>query len=467
MTFAQALAAILKTLGTISILLMIGTFLRAKVPIFQKLYIPASVIAGFIGLILGPNLLNIVKFSEDTMGVASALPNILIIPVLAAVPMGIKIGGVKKKDVLATGNDVVVLSFMEAGSFVGQMAIGCLITYICGMLGAKTFQSMGLELAMGFSGGHGTAASLGSSLEQLGDPFWEVAQGGAMTTATAGLVGGIIIGIVLINVAARKGYTTQIKTAAQTPKEMQVGLYPKGAECPSLGKQTTVSNSVETLSLHIGLLFIAALGGYTLASLAGGTGISLLTSLPTWLYAMIAMIILWALICLFKIDHLFDDTVKNKITGMLSDFLIAAAIMTIPVSIVATYWVTLAAVIVVGLIIHPLFTWFVCKKMLNVNWFEKSMGMLGANSGVYVTGMLLIKMTDPDLKSDALADYSLGYTVGSLAIMPIMAIAMVKAVEGGVVSVLQFTGLWTLIFFGAMFVVKFVVFGKKKNAQAV
>lgn len=462
MTFAEALAAILKTLGTISILLMIGTFLRAKIPVFQQLFIPASVIGGFIGLIFGPNLLDIAPFiSADNMAVASAMPNVLIIPVLAAVPMGLKLGGGEKKALVEKGNDMVVLSFITAGMFVGQMALGCLITAVCGALGAKTFHSMGMELAMGFSGGHGTAASLGSSLEQLGDPMWEVAQGGAMTTATAGLIGGIIVGIIMINYAARKGYTTQIKSAAQMPEEMRVGIYPKGSERPSMGPQTTVSNSIETLSLHLGLLLIASLGGYTLSSLGGITGISILASLPIWLYGMIVMVILWGLVCLFKADYLFDDDVKNKVTGLLSDYLITAAIMTIPLSVVATYWVVLLAMIVAGLILTPLVQWFICKKLLRTNWFEKSLGMLGTNTGTYVTGLLLIKMADPDLKTDALADYSMGYTIGSLVLTPVMAIAMVQAVEGGTLSVLTFSGISTIICFGAMFIVQRVVFGKK------
>lgn len=461
MTFAEALVAILKALGIISILLMIGTFLRAKIPVFQKLYIPASVIGGFIGLIVGPNLLDLVPFGENTMSIASALPNVLIIPVLAAVPMGIKFGSGGKKAILEKGNDMVVLSFLECGMFTGQMALGCLITLICGVLGAKVFSSMGMELAMGFSGGHGTAASLGSSLAQLGDPMWEVAQGGAMTTATAGLIGGILCGIILINYAARKGYTTQIKTAAQTPKEIQVGLYPKDSERPSMGPQTTVSNSIETLSFHLSLLFIASLGGYGISAVAPLTGLSILASLPVWLYAMIVMIFLWIFICLFKVNYLFDDGIKNKLTGLMSDYLITAAIMSIPVSIVASYWVVLLAVIVVGLILTPLAQWAVCKKLLSTNWFEKFLGMLGTNTGVYVTGMLLIKMADPNLKSDALADYSVGYTIGSLFVTPIMAYAMVLAVEQGTAATFAFTGIATLICFVAMFIVQRVVFGKK------
>lgn len=464
MTLSAALTAILKSFGVFSILLLLGSFLRAKIPFFQKLYLPACVIGGFIGLIVGPNVLNIVPFSEDTMTIASALPNVLIIPVLSAIPMCLKLRSDKGKSAgnpLLRSNDILVIAFLEAAFMMLQMAVGSGATLVCGAMGANTYDGMGLEMAMGFAGGHGTAASLGSTFEQLGSPWWEVAQGNAMMTATAGLIGGIILGIILINRAAKKGYTTQITSAAETSREMRVGFYQEKDAVPSLGKQTTVANNIETLTFHISLLFIASLGAYGLISLAKLTGISILTTLPTWLYGMIVMLILWVAVTALKLDYLFDEAVKNKLTGLLSDYLIVAAMMSIPISILADYWVVLLTVIVLGLIITPLVNWFICKKLLRTNWFEKSLGLLGANCGVFVTGMLLIKMADPDLRSDALNDYSMGYTIGSLMVTPFFGIAISTAVTKGTFSAFGFTSIVAIGFLAVMFVVQKITFGKK------
>ena len=38
----------------LGILLVIGTYLRLKIPFLKKYFIPASLIAGIIGLLLGP-----------------------------------------------------------------------------------------------------------------------------------------------------------------------------------------------------------------------------------------------------------------------------------------------------------------------------------------------------------------------------------------------------------------------------
>ena len=57
-------------------------------------------------------------------------------------------------------------------------------------------------LATGFYGGHGTAAAVGSAFESLG--CWDEALALGMTSATAGIIGGIIGGVSLINWATRK-----------------------------------------------------------------------------------------------------------------------------------------------------------------------------------------------------------------------------------------------------------------------
>ena len=43
---------LLKTMALVGTLLLIGTFLRAKVSLFQNLFLPDCVIGGIIGLIL-------------------------------------------------------------------------------------------------------------------------------------------------------------------------------------------------------------------------------------------------------------------------------------------------------------------------------------------------------------------------------------------------------------------------------
>lgn len=53
---------VLYDLGYLSFLLLLGVFLRKKVKFLQNIYIPASLLGGFCGLILGPQILGSVCF---------------------------------------------------------------------------------------------------------------------------------------------------------------------------------------------------------------------------------------------------------------------------------------------------------------------------------------------------------------------------------------------------------------------
>ena len=44
-------------LATLSVLLLLGMFVRKKVKFIQNLYLPVSLIGGFLGLLLGPQIL--------------------------------------------------------------------------------------------------------------------------------------------------------------------------------------------------------------------------------------------------------------------------------------------------------------------------------------------------------------------------------------------------------------------------
>ena len=46
-----------------SLLLIIAQFLRSHIKFLQMFYIPASVLAGLMGLVLGPQFLNVIPWS--------------------------------------------------------------------------------------------------------------------------------------------------------------------------------------------------------------------------------------------------------------------------------------------------------------------------------------------------------------------------------------------------------------------
>lgn len=70
-------------IGIISTLLLVGKLMRVKLKFMQKLFIPPSLVAGFLGLALGPNGLDVLPLSQN-MGTYAG---ILIAFVFGALPL--------------------------------------------------------------------------------------------------------------------------------------------------------------------------------------------------------------------------------------------------------------------------------------------------------------------------------------------------------------------------------------------
>ena len=51
-----------------SLLLVIAQFMRAKIKFLQMFYIPASLVAGILGLLLGPQFLDLIPWSGHPGG---------------------------------------------------------------------------------------------------------------------------------------------------------------------------------------------------------------------------------------------------------------------------------------------------------------------------------------------------------------------------------------------------------------
>lgn len=60
---SKILQELLKSTAFLGVLLLIGLYLRAKISLFRRFLVPASVIGGFLGLLLGPEVLGLTGYS--------------------------------------------------------------------------------------------------------------------------------------------------------------------------------------------------------------------------------------------------------------------------------------------------------------------------------------------------------------------------------------------------------------------
>lgn len=173
-----------------SILILVGQLLRATIKPLQALFIPSAMIAGIIGFILGPSVLNILPYSGNQGSYAGFLA-ILIFTIIGI--NGFDTQNVKGSEILKR-----VISFQlfrQVGYFM-QLGIPVLVTLlILCKLYPDLNPAFGILLASGFLGGHGTAAAVGDTLSKYG---WTDAPDIAMTFATIGILLGVIGGLILI-----------------------------------------------------------------------------------------------------------------------------------------------------------------------------------------------------------------------------------------------------------------------------
>ena len=432
---SQLLTQLLQALSLLSVLLLIGTFLRAKVKLFQSLYLPASVIGGFIGMIISPEILgrfSNYSISEEWIKTYSLLPGILSVPIFAAIPLGMFLNSSnnsnEKKSIKSLYPSKVLICFgLFRCAAMSQSAIG----YATNMFFSKInpqlnmYRTFGYELSAGFAGGHGLAAATGKLLEGFGIPQWEIAQGVALTTATIGLIGGIVFGIIFINLAVRKNKTKIIKRINDNAdKSMEVGYNKDINKQNSLGRETFLSSSIETITFHLAIIFTVCGIAYIVLNFVKKMNIAGLNVLPVWTYSMIIMFALNFIIKKLNLVWMVDAKVKAKIMGTLSDFAIVSAMTSLPIKAIINYIAPITVMCILGFIITYLLVFPLNSFFFKEDYsFERAIISWGTLTGVLITGMTLLKICDPEYKSPALSEFSLGFSLMSvtgLLIVPIL-----------------------------------------------
>jgi ESS family glutamate:Na+ symporter len=459
MTNAQ-LTQLLYCFCVLSAFLLLGALLRAFVPAFRKLFLPASVIGGFIGLLVGPVIWQEhgIPFPKEWLATWAALPGVLIVPVVASTPLGMKYGQSKKSG--KTSANVIKTFTIIFGVSVIQIILGLVVRQIFVNGGFDLYALFGYELAEGFSGGHGTAGVLGSYYKGLELSYWEIAQGVTTTTATFGLIGGMIIGIVAINVAARTGKTTILTNPGDIPEHMAKGFQADPSKQQSMGKETMLSSSIESLTFHLSVVLAGCGIAYVLMNLVKVYKVPVISQIPIWAYAIVVMFGVNFIVQKCGLSDLVDTKTKSRVASVCSDYAITAAIASMPVSAILQYIVPILALVIGGFLVTFIVVFGLCRVVFNDCQVERGVSIFGTNCGVFLTGLMLLKICDPDYKLPVLNDYSVGFSMTSVTgfILLPPTVAMMLNYSFGVNMLFQG---------GILLVVMLVLFGATKLSRGI
>lgn len=408
--------ALFSDFSIMAALLVVGVVLRAKVKLFQKFLIPASLIGGFIGLALGPNGYNVIPLS----GNLGTYAGILIVLVFAAMPIGDK----PTKQQLS-GPALGGMFLNVTGIAVLQYGVGLAFSlYLLNRIW-DLHPGFGLMLATGFYGGHGTAAAVGSVYKDLG---WNDALGLGMTSATVGIIGGIILGIIIINWGTRRGYTRYVGSPKDLPTDLRTGLIPP--ENQRVGGKITVSSiSIDPMAFHLALILLASLGGYYLSKYIAVLVPKLV--IPAFCLSLVfGFIIQFVAVKTGAIKYI-DRYSVSRISGVSTDFLIVAGVASVKISLVIQYLMPLLLLFGMGFLINWLWFIFVGGYSSEQDWFERNMMVFGHASGVVATGVLLQRVVDPELRSRGVEDSGIADIFNRPIIIALQVVPPILIANGG------------------------------------
>ena len=417
------MAVVLLSFCLLSVLLLVGKYLRVKIKLFQMLYLPSSVIGGLLGLglvysikywYIGDNIAlnagslnsNFVKIYDEIVREWSSIPGLLINLVFAALFLGVKLPSLRKIWNIG-GPQFIYGQIVAWGQYV--VGIGAVLFLLKPLFGVKDY--FGVIVPIGFEGGHGTAGGLTQTFEKFN---WAAGKDFGLAAATIGMISGISIGMILINWAIRRGYVTQIKGFKDQTSGQQKGIYESKAERPAAGWQTVHADSVDSLAFHASFVGVAIFIGYLLKQVLIALHfvapfwlqkLNILNSFPLFPLCMLGGLLVQVILNKTNKQILLDHQLMQRISGAALDFLVVAAVATIQLEVISKSLLPFAIICLFGIVWNVFCVLFVSRIILPNYWFERSIAEMGQSMGVTATGLLLLRTVDPNNETDAPAAF--------------------------------------------------------------
>lgn len=437
--------------GLISVLLLVGLFLRAKVSMFQRFFIPACITAGILGLILKE--LGVFTVSDDQLKLfAYHLFNITFISLgLTTRPDAPRSKEEKKKGF----RGVFTMGLLIAAVAALQFLVGGFLVVLLNLFGFNLFPTFGFLVPMGFEEGPGQALSIGQAWEGFG--FANAATIG-LSFAMFGFLVAIFVGVPLAGWMIHKGYTS--KKNFEVSSDFKTGIFSKDMDKESAGNLTTHSSAIDSLTVHSSLIGVVYLLTYGFVYL-------MQSFLPEDMAEMFwGFFFIWGLLLAFIIrnivekagaGHVLDNRLQSRITGWGVDLLIVTSILAISLAVVWDYIVPIMIMVIITAAVTLLFVFYIGKRIWQEHTSERIAGIFGMETGTVATGLVLIRLLDPNFITPAATDLAISSIVALpflFAMFNIMngpilfgwslefTLLIFAAIEIGVLAMLWVLGFW-------------------------
>ena len=359
---------------------------------FKKLILPASLIAGLLALLAGPEVLGhpisqlpILSgkvpeglIADKILKVWKEIPQYLITVVFACLFLGQKIPTYKQ----IVRHSLPNLTFGYTLAL-GQYLVGLFLAVLLLKPVFNIDVLAGALIAIGFQGGHGTVAGLQSSFSELG--FSDGTELG-MGMATIGIISAVVLGSVLSNLASKRN--NEIK--------------------PEVDQHSDSGDSHQTpITLQLGFVSLAILLGWiSLEGLKAVEGLlreneqsGVIQYIPLFPLAMLGGLVVQKAAEILHVAKWINPTQIRAISKLSLDMLVVAALGSLSLKLLANHLFPFLILATAGITYNLLIYFLVGGNLLGRNWKQRGLGELGQSMGTTAIGLILIQRKGQQSKS--------------------------------------------------------------------
>lgn len=391
--------------GWIGLCLLMGTILRYKVKFFQTLLLPSSIIGGLIGFFLinfglvgAPSSTGWITIQPASFGVITF--HLFVISLLGISLLRPEGNDKSQKKTFWKGAWWIACMFLLCFSL--QCLLGMGVFYIAAnMFGMDVNPVLGYLFGVGFTQGPGQAVAYGGIYETGGISN---AINIALAFAACGFFMCSFIGVPLAKYGIKKGWCANKDNEGLSP-EFLCGVMDIDNQKSSIANITHPCN-VESLGYHMAIFFVIYFLAYCVAVMWQTympQSVKLLGFGMLFLWAMLIAIIFQNSMAKLKMGHWLDNSTIRRFTGLFIDFMVTAVFMSIEVRAIQHLFLPIIVTIALGsLMTFGLAIWF--GRRLPELGFERTLYIVGTCTGTSATGLLLVRMVDPEFKTSVAAE---------------------------------------------------------------
>lgn len=417
-------------------LLAVAAGLRRAIPRLQRLGMPDALVAGMLGLLLGPAVLGWLPFSAERLEVLiyHTLALVFIAVSLQAPPPGQRSGSARS----------IAFAIPAIATLQGIIGLLCVLGWNTSAGGAELHSGFAMMLPLGFNQGPGPAMTLGSAWD-AGAGMQDGAQIG-LIMAASGYAWCCVIGVGLVAWGRFRGWHVA-RGRDETAGDASLSHERASPRVAKLG-------GLEPLSAQLAAIAITYLLTWQLLELISPLlpeqHRSTLWGFHFLLATGVALLVR-PLAAQLPGGNPLDDDLLARISSVIVDVATCAALAAVSISVLGKYWAPVLLISTIGGVVTLLACVWMARRAFPTAPFHHAIVTYGSLTGTATTGMALLRMLDPQLAGPAARNFVLAVTPSAalglplFVMMPIPVLGFPDSFPNKALLVLGLLGVYALI----------------------